>query len=68
MSDQPTDLWVGPRQVRWWDEPVKCTHADRNVCPGCTEMTAEEAAAVREYVDRLRAAAVGDGAPQQEKP
>lgn len=52
-APEPVDLWVGPRQIRWWNEPVRCTHTNRNVCPGCGELTEAEANAIREYVSRL---------------
>jgi hypothetical protein len=50
---EPVDLYVGPRQVRWWNEPIRCTHTDRNVCPRCAELTDDEANAIREYISRL---------------
>ena len=53
--DTPTDLWVGARVARWWDEPLGCSHSGNNVCMGCAELTAEEADAIREYINYERA-------------
>lgn len=37
--------------VRFSNDPDTCTHADRNVCPQCAELTEAEAQAVREYLE-----------------
>ena len=47
-------------QIRWWENPLECTHAQRNVCPQCAELTEDEAAAVAEYIATLRDEAVSD--------
>ena len=47
-------------QIRWWDNPLKCTHAQRNVCPQCAELTEDEAAAVAKHIANLRDKAVSD--------
>jgi hypothetical protein len=53
---EPVDFYVGPRQIRWWDEPLRCTHTRNNVCWGCAELTADEANAIREYIALAKAA------------
>jgi hypothetical protein len=47
------NIVVGGRGARWWDNPVDCAHADRNVCPACAELTDVEAAAVRAYLAQV---------------
>lgn len=44
----------------WWDNPPECTHTGRNVCQICAELTDDEAQAIREYVELLKARRGGE--------
>ena len=54
LTPEPVDMWVGGRKIRWWDEPLRCTHADKQVCPACTDLTDAEAQAIRQYIELQR--------------
>lgn len=41
--------------VKFTEDPDRCTHTGINVCPKCAEFTDEETAAVRQYIESLRA-------------
>lgn len=53
-TPEPVDMWVGARMIRWWDEPIRCTHFGKHVCPLCAELTDAEAQAIREYLAGLK--------------
>lgn len=53
MTSEPTDLHVGTRRIRWWNNPTHCTHTGPNVCTNCTELTNDEAYALHQYLKLL---------------